>query len=253
LAGQVRGQAWSFRNFVNAWTIAPDDDPWKQVMFDAISDALASWEGSRDIQGTAFTNTPMWNFGKQYKPVGASPLHWWDMTVGYNTGDTAIFNPAVAAGATAHWMNNWIITDLGEATRRGLPAGALFRWAVENVIGQTLDPAYNPYLQDQYVIPNLEWRVDPATGAKTIVPLESWAETMTAWAPARRTWKDFATHDIQANMVFAMGVGAYAAEILNRHDVWAKFDAMYAERAAAGKPRPNWGDDPRWRFVPRAK
>jgi hypothetical protein len=73
----------------------------------------------------------------------------------YPATNAAFYDPNFAAGATSHWMFNYVTMVLGQAVRAGLPADGIFKWTAANLIWQNTSPDYNPWLQGEYVIPNL--------------------------------------------------------------------------------------------------
>jgi hypothetical protein len=257
---QHRAQAWLTRDLANAWAISPDTDPFKAVLKDAATDFLAAFEGERGIKGTALQNHPMWAFGQGLRtqaPVYATlqdetlaPLHWWDPSPGYSTDDPNYYDPSFAAGASAHWAQSYLTAVLGQVVRVGLPADGIFKWTASNLIWQATSPDYNPWLQGQYVIPSLKWVTD-ANGVKKAVPLQSATETSLAWAATIRNDRSNNVVAYVGNtenyLSIAAAAGAVVAEVLNRPDVWASFDAML--RSAPY----DWGADARWRMVPRVK
>src|SRR4051812_34199548 len=255
---QVRGQAWLTRDLTNAWLASPDTDPFKAVLKDGATDFLACFEGERAVKGSTLQTHPMWVFCQGLKsqaPTYATlqdetvaPLHWWDPLNGYDTTNPAYYDTSFAAGAAAHWMQNYLTMVLGQAVRAGLPADGIFRWTADNLIWQATSPNYNPWLQGEYVIPSLKW-VKDASGAKKAVPLQTPAETMLAWAATIRNDRSNNVVAYPGNtenyLSIAAAAGATVAEVLSRPDVWAPYQTMLASIPY------KWGEDARWRMVPR--
>ena len=85
ISTETRGNAWELRNRRHASVASPDDDPEKAAFAMMLDDALAWWEGQRDIKGTQYENTPAWKQSHQYYGTvdglfGAGnppPLYWW--------------------------------------------------------------------------------------------------------------------------------------------------------------------------------
>jgi len=179
-----------------------------------------------------------------------NPLHWWDPSLGYDTTNPAYYDPSFAASAGSHWMQNYVTMVLGQAVRVGLPADGIFKWTAANLIWQATSKDYNPWLQGEYVIPNMKWVTD-ASGAKKAVPLQTPAETMLAWAATIRNDRSNNVVAYPGNtenyLSIAAAAGATVAEVLNRPDVWAPFETMLKSTFY------DWGKDGRWRMVPRTK
>ncbi len=168
---EVRGNAWALRNRVNAAVATPDGAPEKGVFVAMIDDALALWEGQRNIMGTQYQNNPLWNFGRNSakKEKGPSPLHFWMNEPDKKEQLVTVDTPGTIAvgGGTSPWMQNYFIIALGRATELGFPARPLLSWLGSNLLGQLTDPDFNPYLTDAYRMP-----VTMANGTY----LSSWGE-----------------------------------------------------------------------------
>jgi hypothetical protein len=256
---QVRAQGWLTRDLANAWAISPDDDPFKAVLKDGATDFIACFEGERAITGSALQSHPMWVYCQGLKtaaPLYATlqddvlaPLHWWDPVSAYDAANPAFYDTAVTAGATSHWMQNYVTLSIGQAVRAGLPADGIFRWTAANLIWQATSPDYNPWLQGEYVIPNLKWVTD-ANGVKKAVPFQSAKETSLAWAAGVRNDRSNAVVAYPGNtenyLSIAGAAAAMVAEVLNRPDVYAPFKTMLDPALY------QWGNDARWRMVPRS-
>jgi hypothetical protein len=278
LQGQVRGQAWAERNLVNAWFMMPDNDPLKPVVRDGILDSIAWWEGAhlidvgadgKVIPGAAyFAGSPMYLDGRSVVGPSAKPsrLHWWDQAIGYPVSGTS-YDASFACSAASHWMNNYVIGELGEMVRKGIVEGTkLFTWAGQNIVWQATAKDYNPWTQGQYVVPNNMWVAD-AAGVKTCVPLDTPANTMRAWSTDvrnNRNYDDIAYPGMLDNyFVQAMAAGATVAEVLKMPEVWASYQAIIDAHASTTRLDVNgktvaqapvnysWGSDARWRKVPR--
>jgi len=159
--GQTRSQAWVFRNRLHAHLIAPDADPEKAWLGQLINDAIAIWEGARDIKGTAFEGTPLWNWGKSayanywgqetgYQPP---PLHYW--MIGNSGSVSGSIDTSITYAAESPWMEHFVLFALGRAEELGHPAAAVRNYLGAYVVGELTDPGYNPYLIAQMRMPSL--------------------------------------------------------------------------------------------------
>jgi len=152
---EVRGMGWVFRNRVNAAVATPDGAPEKAVFTTMINDALALWEGQRDLP-TPNADSPMWRFGHDIAATGTrSPLHFWlsdpDKTEGLVRSAGA--DTIAVGGGLAPWMQNFLILELGRAEEMGFATRPLFSWVGSNLIGQLTAPDFNPYLSQSYRMP----------------------------------------------------------------------------------------------------
>jgi hypothetical protein len=243
---QPRGDAWALRNRVNAAFATPDNDPQKKVLIDMIEDALAFWEGQRDIGGTTLKNNPNWQFGyktaitvtnrtygySRWGAAGISPLHFWE------GGGTAFDNVnSTTTGVNSPWMQNFVILELGRAAELGFPAQALFEWLGSNLIGQLTDPGYNPYLVAAYRMPVTK------TG---YVNFNTWAEVMTGYDNLHQNlsnWPPEAHFPCGSCTTFmARAALALAATLPGGDAAWKKLNTLIG----------NHPSDPQWAIVPRA-
>ena len=138
--GEERGVAWMMRDATDMLRLMPDSDPFRRVVYRALSDTIAGREGGHNVENGDYAGTPAYNYGKQYLQAGTyNPLHWWTLV-----GSDALnqnFDHTVTAYDVSAWQNNWIIAALGEVDfGRGVPAKKLFAWTAENLLGQTLRP-----------------------------------------------------------------------------------------------------------------
>lgn len=60
---QIRGEGWIFRSRVELANAEPDGRPEKMLWNEMINEAIAIWEGARNVKGSQFENTPNWIWG----------------------------------------------------------------------------------------------------------------------------------------------------------------------------------------------
>jgi hypothetical protein len=171
---QVRGQAWGFRNRVEAEAISPDSSP-EQSYYDLmIHDTLAAWEAEHEITGTAYQGNAMWNWGHKFGNADAANGCWlwcYSPVAGVNLGaPTAIHfwapestglngypeKSSFAGASTSPWMVQYLIYALGRAKDLGYPSQALLAWIAPWIIDEVTDPGYNPYLVASYRQPTVQ-------------------------------------------------------------------------------------------------
>jgi hypothetical protein len=248
---QVRGDAWGLRNRVNAAFITPDNDPQKAVFTEMVNDALALWEGQRDIKGTTLQSNPNWKFGyetavtrtnkayggSRWGSAGISPLHFWEAS---NTGALANVG-SITTGVTSPWMQNFVILELGRAAELGYPAKPLLEWLGPNLIGQLTDPGYNPYLVAAYRTPITK------TG---YINFNTWAEVLTGFDSTHQkltTWPAGAYFPCASCYVFyARAALALAATLPGGDAAWKKMSQMIGDKSSV------LNNEPQWALVPRS-
>jgi hypothetical protein len=184
---EPRGAGWVIRSRAEAAHAAPDSDPMKAYLTTLISDALARWEGGFKITGTSLDGDPskVWGLSKgntytnKNGPFAtqAPTLHGWDSAgdprspAGNSSITTneknGIWQVGKVGSITSTWMHHFILYGLGRAAELGFPAGPMFEYSVENLIGMILDSG-NPLLAGAYQTP-----VERAGGG-----FMSWAEIL---------------------------------------------------------------------------
>ncbi len=160
ITGEVRSDAWIFRNRAQAAFLAPDGTPEKSYFTKLTNDAIAVWEGTVGITGTPNQGNANWNWGhtvavQKYGPHGVPTipaLRFWEEggTVPSWSEDV---DPAVATNRTPPWQHAFLIYSLGQAKNLGFASDALLTWLSPMMIGQITNPGYDPYLLGAYQMP----------------------------------------------------------------------------------------------------
>ncbi len=179
IQGEVRGDAWLFRNRVNAAFLAPDGTAEKNYFTKLTNDAIAIWEGTVGITGTSNQGNANWNWGntvavQKYGSHGVPtipPLRFWEEGGTVPSWSEEV-DPAVASNRTAHWQHGFLLYSFGNAKNLGFATGSLLSWLAPITIGQLTDSGYNPYLVGAYQMPSVRksdnsfysWWADNKTG-----------------------------------------------------------------------------------------
>jgi hypothetical protein len=206
---QLRGIAWSFRTRVEIATLVPDANPYKAHLVQLIADAIALWEGQRNITTSAYNGNTMWTHGyNKARPAsgetfwdswecgGANPacgnmtvhpLHFWDM--GNATLCEATINTAASVqDCHGPWWQNYMIYALGRGKELGYPTNDLLAWVAPQVNTTITDPTYNPYLAAAYRVHTIDnnythfttWAAVKAAFTSTVANATSFNNTLTA-------------------------------------------------------------------------
>jgi hypothetical protein len=249
---EVRGDGWVFRSRAETAFVSPDSTPEKSYFTQLIVDALAKWEGQRNITGTSLQGTPTWNWahttGMQRwvygnTNIGVPPLHNWESPNAGLVDDR--FNDKTKVGAaTSQWMENWVIYALGRAKELGYPSGALLTWNASHLTGQFNDPAYDPYLSAAYRTPT----VDLSTGTW----YTSWAGVRTGFLPI--FWAQYTPQQWFATFVGDTDQG-YPETTIPAAAMAANEPggaAAWSWVATTTLSNPNITNDPKWAIVPRS-
>ncbi len=147
LQDQVRGDAWAFRNRMNAALATPDDMTSLKDFYNQMTeDVLAFWEGKAGITGTKFQNTAEWKWANANTASvqRSNPLHFWS-----GGGDGFPYQHAP-------WQQYYFLTILGMARDRGFAAGPMFDYLSPMLTKQINTSGYNPYNLASYAI----WTTD---------------------------------------------------------------------------------------------
>lgn len=163
IASQIRGEGWVLRSRVELAHLEPDGRFEKKYWEDMINDAIAIWEGGRNIKGTSFENTPNWKWGNTVEVKGfgtagtpVAPIYAWaGVTGGAYLKQAHMKEPVTTKGAVAPWMQNMVIYALGRGQELGYKTDALLGFIGQSMVGQLTSPDYDPYLVSLYTLPAL--------------------------------------------------------------------------------------------------
>lgn len=102
IQGQIRANAWTFRGRSHAAFISPDGTPEKSYFQNVTEEAIAFWEGWKNITGTAYEGTFAWTWARDniFKPVVPGLFV---MENDESLVDGPI-NATVCGGAVSMWM-----------------------------------------------------------------------------------------------------------------------------------------------------
>ncbi len=138
ISSEIRGQAWAFRNRVRVACLAPDAAPEKKYFTQLVEDAIAIWEGQRNITKTSYEKTPAWQWGNTlgkgiWGSLDVPPLHFWNRG---NSGLVAsdLLDTNVAAEGISPWEQNFMMFALGHAKELGFKTDALSQWLGEFIL-----------------------------------------------------------------------------------------------------------------------
>ncbi len=160
ITGEVRSDAWIFRNRAQAAFLAPDGTPEKTYFTKLTNDAIAIWEGTVGITGTPNQGNANWNWGhtvavQKYGPHGVPTipaLRFWEEGGTVPSWSEEV-DPAIATNRTPPWQHAFLIYSLGQAKNLGFAAEPLLTWLSPMMIGQITNPGYDPYLVGAYQMP----------------------------------------------------------------------------------------------------
>jgi hypothetical protein len=234
----MRGQAWAFRNRAQVAAVSPDGTPEKTYFEKLTRDFIAISEGERGITKTAFENTPEWRWGRNVTGLPATPLHFWEPGNG-----AFVQEPLVAAAATAAistWEQNFLVYALGRAKELGYPTEALLSWLSVNIIGQLIDPSYDPHLIASY---------RTATVDRNGQPFKGWAPVKAALNQSYDAKKEFDTYLINSDHGYSLIASVATAMIAREPKGEGAWDWIYknAYLPSLGTFR----DNPKWAILPR--
>jgi hypothetical protein len=146
IADEVRGDAWVFRNRVNAAFLSPDGTPEQSYFKTITEDALAIWEGERKIAGR-YAGTPLWEWAQ--KNAEQSPLHFWR---GGSAPRESLVTVNVAATESL-WMDYYVMIALAMAKEKGFASGPLLAWHSHVLTSQFSAPGHDPRFLAAYRTP----------------------------------------------------------------------------------------------------
>ncbi|MBI1787504.1 MAG: hypothetical protein HYR60_08130 [Acidobacteria bacterium] len=198
---QTRGQAWGMRNVAHAAVAAPDNTPEKQYFTEKLNNNIAVEEGQHNLTNGSFystcatnpynasTETSLWCYGR--KSIGEdrmNPLHF--VNQGHVSSITSAFAPAgdpyEVAQADQMWQYGYKYIVQGHVEELGFQIGKLNNVMYEFIINMIVNPAFNPWLSENYLLPVLR--------KSTNNYYQSWSEVLAAYAPNLRNISGWVDH-----------------------------------------------------------
>ncbi len=196
---QLRGAAWGIRNRAEVAFAAPDADPEKAYFTYLTNDALARWEGSFGITGTAYDGTAIkvWGArtGNYYTENGGPvsgkvpPLGNWESAGNPNGSDGSVQGNikggtfAASVGAfTTPWNHEYLAYALGRAAELGFAVNPLRVNTVSKFFTGIINSSGHPKLIGMYEIPS-ETNCTNSSGGCTAPPggfYTSWSAAVAA-------------------------------------------------------------------------
>ncbi len=200
---QIRGLAWVFRSRAQTAFLAPDTDAEKTYFTTLANDAIALWEGQRNIPCSTCANyadnTRLWNWANTIgmgrwiqngagvtNNLGIPPLHhWMAFNNAISPSPTNSIDETITTSVSATWEENMLLYALGRGKELGFPTDALLTWSAPYLIGQLTDPSYDPYLTTAYMTPTAKQ-----------VSGQWYSNWFTTWAEVKNGFKSW-YHDPQ--------------------------------------------------------
>jgi hypothetical protein len=128
---QVRGNGWVLRNRALTAALSPDGSAEKLYFTQLMDDAIAFWEGERNIVDANYTNHPNRIWAATNYPMDWSPLRFWARK------DTSFRRESF-------WMDWYFMIGLGMARDLGFGVDPLFKEYSKLLTGQFTTPGYDP-------------------------------------------------------------------------------------------------------------
>lgn len=260
---QLRADAWLFRNRVRAAYLCPDEIPEKNYFLQQIDDTIAAWEGAREITGTSYENTSMYNWGATVVKRGEGsdigcdrgmwnsgwcgsaraphPMGAWNMGVGAKV--SGVVDPAKTSAIQLPWQHNYMLFALGHAKELGFKTEALLKWSARYSIQQITTQGYNPYLIASYYT--------PISDTASIKFFRTWAEVLDGFA---QTTVNFAVVDFMSQLkdaehgypYIALSALSFVSDEAGGAEAW---NFIASEALNRGEPYLN--ENPKWAILPR--
>jgi len=253
---QVRGQAWVLRNRVRAAALAPDESPERAYFARLTEDAIAIWEGEREIRGTPRHGTRLWKWGEKIGRMrwdhgqrGAAhppPLHQWALGTRHKADSwTCCLSAERVRYAHEPWQPHMLLFALGHARDLGFATDALIAWLGTNLIDQLTDPDFDPCLVAAYRNPVVRETDNNYFGQGRAHP---WADVRSAYAPRFDACVFFEQNVRDVEHGYALMAMSAAAQLrdLPRADRAWRFVEQNIRTAAP------FASNPKWAIVPRA-
>jgi hypothetical protein len=222
LVDQLRGNAWAFRNIVDAAAMTPPEMPEKAYLEEKILNNVNRWNNGWIVNGQLAGGFPTVRYI-------------------YTSGIDASLDPAVCSAGMSSWQTDYMTWSLVHAYQMGYPALDLVHWSGQGLIDRFGDwPGWNRYRGTTYVFP-----ARGRDAQDNSAPFATWADVNSAFVsqPGPASY----TGEGPDSYVFtSRGVMALVADLPNGLANWNWLDTAVAA-FKGGLPY-----DTRWAFVPPA-
>ena len=132
LIDQIRGNAWAFRNIIDAASMTPDSMPEKAYLNAKIANNITRWKGMY-----------IGSNGPTIRTYGA----------GTYTGDPSI-DPNTCSYAAGVWQDDYLTWSFIHAWQMGYPTLEMVRWGGKGVVDRFTDwPGWNRFRAAPYAMP----------------------------------------------------------------------------------------------------
>ncbi len=231
IVDQVRGDAWCFRNRVNAAFFSPDSTPEKDYFVMLVNDALAHWDGWHGVAGN-YVQGYLWKWAKD--DVGAyyglptlSPLHCIDRN------DTT----------SGPWQEYMVMMELGIAREKGFGADGMARYQSQYLIQQLFDSSYCPYRIATYYFPVVR---SDGTWVQTWGEMEAITVQTETDAQAIADFNSQVSDTTHGYPVIASAAGAETAGFPGGDTAWSFLKTNVRDANPTGfAANPKWAINPR--------
>lgn len=126
---QVRGEAWGFRNLVDASAFAADGDPEKAYLANKIENNITKWMTEKD----------------RYS------LNFWD--IDWDTTDVTGLDSSQVLHPVSPWMEDFMLLSLAHAREQGFSTKQILDWYSSFIINRFTHPDFNHFNGAPYRFP----------------------------------------------------------------------------------------------------
>ena len=239
LTGQIRGQAWSFRNRALAVFCAPDNTDEKKYFDVLCKDAIEIWEGAHDLQNSPNVNSTNWNWGKQYRfdaVMGNPPLHQWERGASAFAQPAYGIDTAVTVEAISNFEQHYMMSALGRGRELGYNMDELIKYFAVHYVGQVTAPGYNKYLLCDGRVPTVD---------KSGQYFSTWSSLKTGYDA---TWQNKSSYDLLYPYDYTF-LGLTALSYIKCEPGG---DSAWAVAQNLILPAPVLNTDPKFAIIPRS-
>jgi len=243
----VRGQAWAMRTRFYTEYILPDDMIEKSYFNHINENAIAMFEGLFHLENSYPDKAELYDFARNtVSPNGfsitgqPSPLGFWSngTASGSYVNDQFVDTNGVSR-ALAPWMQNFVITVLGQATELGFKTDNLLAYAGQTLVGPFANDALTHSLFSAYIVPvqdnNKAWFADWPT---------LYAQYQADYVQENAN-KLVNGHDTEHGYY---SIGMSAASYLGKAD---NFDKLWQFIETNVRSKNIYHNNPKWALIPR--
>ncbi len=245
-----RAFGWMMRSVLQSSLMAPDGSVEKLYFTDKLLNNVVAQEGRLGIHGSDLAKDPsraaVWKFGNEVESSKrGNPLYFWSDRTSANVSPTdQNVDGSKSYSQGQAWQTFVAILPYGLMSELGFPGDPIRTHLGLFLVNQLVDPSFNPYLIDAYVMPS-----SPAAG----VAFQNWGEVLAGFREAKQKSTHFQqTGKLAAEFGYgyiALSVGSFLTDLQGNGGKTGLDGYNWLKKRYPQQDLLN--SNPKWAIVPR--